>query len=189
MDDDATLEAAARSFLRHAVTQEHDWDEDPNLIDTPKRFAKMIRELTTAEDFNFTTFPNTAGSEMIVQKDIHFVALCSHHIVPFMGVAHVAYIPDKVIVGLSKLARTVRWWAAGLWTQEELTQAIVNNLDDALEPLGVAVIMEAEHLCMSIRGIQAPGTRTLTSTLRGVFLDPPEGRDPKGEFIRLAGYH
>jgi len=93
------------------------------------------------------------------------------------------------MAGLSKFARAVKYHAAGLWTQEELTDEIANYLEDMLEPLGCAVIMEAEHFCMSIRGTRNPGAMTITSSVRGVFLDPDPGRDPKSEFVRFCGYH
>ena len=178
-------EEFAKQFL-HRVIQNQDWSK-PDVQDTPKRFARMFQELTTPEPFDFTTFDNVikmdGESEMVVVKDIAFVALCAHHVVPFLGHCHIGYIPDAKLAGLSKFARAVRYWSAGLWTQEELTHHIAAYLDDELEPLGLAVLMEAEHMCMTIRGVQAPGTRTITMQLRGIFLNPDPGRDPKGEFL------
>jgi len=179
MSDEYAVELS-RSLLKELFPE-------VDLVDTPRRFVKMFRELSTPEDFEFTIFDNKAKvdetSELITIKDIAFTALCSHHIVPFIGNCHVGYIPDKKVAGLSKFPRAVRWWAAGLWTQEELTHAIASYLYDELEPSGLMVMMEAEHMCMSLRGVQAPGTKTVTTQLRGLFLDPPQGRDPKGEFL------
>jgi GTP cyclohydrolase I len=153
---------------------------------TPARFVKMLKELTTPEDFEFTTFPNEDGvDEIILVKDIPFVSLCNHHVVPFHGVAHVGYIPDEKIVGLSKLARVVRYYAKALQVQERLTMQIADRLVEELAPLGVAVIVEAEHMCMTIRGVQTPGTRTTTSRMVGVFAD--HERTAKNEFLQLIG--
>src|SRR3954471_7932513 len=114
-------------------------------IGTPERFVKMLKQLTTPEEFEFTTFESDSD-EMIVCKDITFSSLCAHHIVPYMGKAHVAYIPQGRIVGLSKIPRTVRYHASDLTVQEELTKDIANHLESQLDPLGVAVVMEAEHM-------------------------------------------
>lgn len=163
-----------------------DWD-GPDLMDTPRRFVQMYQEMTTPEDFSFTTFENKAKvdgtSQLVTVKNIAFTALCAHHIVPFIGHCHIGYIPDKKLAGLSKFPRAVRWWAKGLWTQEDLTHAIASYLDDELDPDGLIVMMEAEHMCMSLRGVLAPGTKTVTTQLRGLFLNPPSGRDPKSEFL------
>jgi GTP cyclohydrolase I len=153
---------------------------------TPERFVKMLRELTTPEPFDFTVFPNNEGvNEIVVVRDIPFVSVCNHHVVPFVGVAHVGYVPDQKIVGLSKLARVVRHFARRLQVQERLTQDVANYLMEQLCPLGVAVVMEAEHMCMTIRGVQTPGTRTLTSAMCGVFAD--HERTAKREFMGLIG--
>jgi GTP cyclohydrolase I len=152
--------------------------------DTPKRFAQMLKDMTTREDFNFTTFDNTQGAnEMITITDIPFYTLCNHHVVPFFGRAHIAYIPDKSIAGLSKFGRTVKNLAKGLWVQENLTTEIADFLEDKLDPLGVAVVMQAEHMCMTMRGVQMPGTLTTTSAMRGVFAD--HDRTAKAEFMSL----
>ena len=190
---------AARVFLE-IVAPHIEWD-DEHFARTPERFATMLMELTDApeEDLDFTTFAAESADEMIVIRDISFHALCSHHVVPFFGVAHIAYIPGTKIAGLSKFARAVRWWSRGLWVQEKLTNEIADYLveqlsdklpngkhDEEIEipPVGVGVIMEAEHLCMSIRGVHAPGVKTVTSAMRGAFLDKsnPAARD---EFLRL----
>lgn len=150
--------------------------------DTPRRLVKMLHELTTPEEFNFTTFESTTD-EMIIVKDIGFVSLCAHHTAPFMGKAHIAYVPDRRIAGLSKFARAVRYCAKAFTVQEELTQDIYIMLEDALSPQGLGVVLEAEHLCMAIRGVQAPGTKTITSKMGGVFAD--HTKLARGEFLEL----
>ncbi len=158
---------------------------------TPFRFVSMLEEMldTKSEEFKFTTFPNENPKidQMIVETNIPFYSLCEHHVVPFFGVAHVAYIPTKRIAGLSKLARLVRQASKGLNTQERITQTVADTLETALtlekteqfdivlakdnQPLGTACIIEAEHLCMAMRGVKAPGVVTTTSAMKGVFLD------------------
>jgi|SRR4051812_46742022 GTP cyclohydrolase I len=158
-----------------------DWDwNDQHLSETPKRFVKMLNELTTPEEFDFTTFESDSD-EMVVCKDITFHSLCAHHIVPYMGTAHVAYIPQGRLVGLSKIPRAVRYHAAGLTVQEELTKAIADRMEEELNPLGVAVVMKAEHMCATIRGVKAPGMQTITSTMRGRFAD--HDRLARSEFL------
>lgn len=177
--------SVSKKFLERFVHGNNNFASDKHLKETPKRFAKMIMELTTPEEFEFTTFKNDSDrGEMVIIKDIPFTALCAHHIVPFMGVCHVGYIPQDQIAGLSKFARAVRYWAKGLWTQESLTDTISAYFEEMLDPLGVGVIMEAEHLCMTIRGVQTPGSKTITSSMRGVFLDKPAARS---EFLNLIG--
>jgi GTP cyclohydrolase IA len=161
---------------------------NPSQKDTPRRFLKMLKELTTPEEFEFTTFDAGKHQQQIIaMKDIPFVSLCEHHVVPFVGVAHVGYIPNAAMAGLSKLARCVRETAKGLRTQEYLTDMVADLFVHHLDPAGVIVMMEAEHLCMTIRGVQTPGTRTITSAVRGLFFDPPTGKDPKGEFLSMIG--
>lgn len=177
--------SVSKKFLERFIHGNYDFSKSPHLKETPRRFAKMIMDLTTAEEFEFTTFKNDNNrGEMVIIKDIPFTALCAHHIVPFMGVCHVGYIPTDTIAGLSKFARAVKYWAAGLWTQEDLTNTISGYFEDMLDPLGVGVVMQAEHLCMTIRGVQTPGSKTITSSMRGVFLDKPAAR---AEFLNLIG--
>lgn len=152
--------------------------------DTPKRFVKMLRDLTTPEDFTFTTFPNSDDvDEIVLVENIPFVSVCNHHVVPFVGIAHIAYIPDQKIVGLSKFARVVKHYAKRLQVQERLTHQIADYLEENLDPIGVAVIMKAEHMCMTIRGVQTPGTLTTTSSMRGVFGD--HDRTAKMELMQM----
>jgi GTP cyclohydrolase IA len=154
--------------------------------DTPRRFVDMLMELTTPTEIKWTTFPNENMDEMIIQRSIPFSSLCEHHVIPFIGVCHIGYVPKDLIVGLSKLARVVHHFAHALQVQERLTQQIADFLNENLKPRGVAVIMDAEHLCMTVRGAQAPGTRTSTATMLGVFGD--HDRTAKMEFLsRLGG--
>jgi len=167
--------------LLSVIIPEEDRDSE-HFQGTPARFAKMLKELTTPEEFVFTTFDSN-HDEMIIESPINFFSLCAHHVIPFYGSAHVAYIPQGKIAGLSKLARTVTSFAKGLWTQEDLTFAIAEDLEEKLEPIGVAVVMQAEHLCMTMRGARAPGTKTTTSIMRGAFLDP--SKQARQEFLQL----
>jgi GTP cyclohydrolase I len=153
--------------------------------DTPRRVARMYDELLTASPFNPTTFPNDGGyDELVVATGIPFHSLCEHHLLPFSGVAHVGYLPGERIVGLSKLARVVDLFARSLQVQERLTTQVAGWLDDHLRPKGVGVVLEAEHLCMSLRGVQKPGARTVTSALHGLVRDDPRTRQ---EFLSLTG--
>lgn len=155
---------------------------DAHLEDTPKRFVSMLRELTTPPEIKWKTFPSEAD-EMVVVRNIDFVSLCSHHLLPFIGKAHIGYVPNGHIAGLSKFARVVKYFAADLQVQERLTKQISDFLVENLQARGVAVILEAEHYCMSIRGIQSPGTITTTSSMKGVFED--HSRLARGEFLHL----
>lgn len=163
------------------------WSDHPHFKGTPKRFAKALVDLTTPEDFNFTTFPNEGDNrldQMVVVQDIEYWTLCAHHMLPFFGKAHIGYIPSKTVCGLSKLARTVVHFMRGLTIQEELTQDIHDFLDENLSPKGVMVVLEGNHMCMGMRGVQRPGALTTTSALSGVFLDPRKGA--RSEFLRLV---
>lgn len=171
------------TVLLRDLWADKDWEHDEHLKDTPTRFVKMMKELTTPEPIRWTTFTGT-GDEMVVQTGITFTSLCAHHLVPYIGVAHVAYVPKRTICGLSKLARVVRHFAADLTIQEELTTKIAAYLNKGLiEPLGVGVVMQAEHLCMNIRGVKAPGAKTTTSCMKGVFAD--HTRLARAEFLQL----
>jgi GTP cyclohydrolase IA len=153
--------------------------------DTPRRVAHMLAELLTPHPFNPTTFPNEDGyDELVLVRDIPFVSLCEHHMLPFHGVAHVGYLPESRIIGLSKLARLVHYFARSLQVQERLTKHVADWLQDALTPKGVGVVLVAEHQCMTIRGVQAVGTKTVTSTMYGLLRDNPASRQ---EFLDLAG--
>lgn len=168
--------------LRGAVPGEN-WDDEHHQ-DTPARFIRSLRELTEPDPdaFKFTTFPSTSN-EMVAISDIKFVSLCAHHMLPFVGHCHIAYIPNGRIAGLSKFARAVGYMAKGLWVQEELTNQLADWLEEELEPLGLGVIMAARHMCMEIRGVQSAGAITTTSAMRGVLLDPSRGA--REEFLSI----
>lgn len=146
--------------------------DDPDregLVDTPKRYVKFLREFLSTEQFEFTTFDCEGADEMIVQTNIPFYSLCEHHLAPFFGVAHVAYIPNGNIVGLSKLSRTVELYARRLQNQERITTQVADRLDKELNPLGVGVVLKAQHLCMAMRGVKKNNVYTTTSKMMGVF--------------------
>jgi GTP cyclohydrolase IA len=153
--------------------------------ETPRRVAAAYAELLTPRAFSPTTFPNDEGyDELVVARDIPFHSLCQHHLLPFKGVAHVGYLPGERIIGLSKLARVVELFARDLQVQERLTKQIADWLEAQLAPKGVGVVLEAEHLCMSLRGVQAAGALTTTSSLHGLLREDARSR---AEFFALTG--
>ena len=157
---------------------------DEHLRDTPRRVAEAYAELLTPRPFDITTFANDEGyGELVVARDIPFHSLCRHHLLPFVGVAHVGYLPGERILGLSKLARVVEAFARGLQTQERLTKQVADWLERHLHPKGVGVVIEAEHLCMTLRGANARGTKTMTSALNGLLREDARTRQ---EFLALA---
>lgn len=173
-------ERAARIALHvRAILDELELDlEDPNLAETDLRVAKMYLEmfqgLRNGARPKVTTFPNNEGySGMVMEKDIPFYSLCSHHLVPFFGHAHIAYIPTDRIVGLSKMPRIVEFYAKRPQLQERLTEQVVSFIDEELKPLGAMVVIEARHLCVEMRGVKKPGAVTVTSAIRGNFLNRP----------------
>ena len=152
--------------------------------DTPARMARAYAELLTAQPLRLTTFPNNEGyDELVLARAIPFRTLCEHHMLLFSGVAHVGYLPGERIVGLSKLARLVEHFAAQPQTQERMTMQVAKRLDADLGPRGVGVVLEAEHSCMTQRGIRAHGATTVTSALLGTLRDDPRSR---AEFFALA---
>jgi GTP cyclohydrolase IA len=158
---------------------------DESLRDTPARMAHAYAELLTPAPFDLTTFPNTESyDELVVVRAIPFHSMCQHHLLPFVGVAHVGYLPDDRILGLSKLARVIELFARNLQVQERLTKQAADWLQDHLAPKGVGVVIEAEHLCLSLRGVQTAGARTVTSALHGAVRDDPRTRQ---EFLAAAG--
>lgn len=157
---------------------------DESLQDTPRRVAAAYEQMLTPASFDMTTFPNDEGyDELVVARDIPFSSLCEHHLLPFVGVAHVAYSPGGRILGLSKLARVVQTYSRDLQVQERMTMQIANWLEQELAPQGVGVVLEAEHMCMSLRGAAVPGTRTTTSALRGTLRVDARTRQ---EFLSLV---
>jgi GTP cyclohydrolase I len=178
--DHAGVQRAARDLLR-AVGADVDSDA---LEETPRRVADAFAELLTPEPFRATTFPNDDGyDQLIVARAIPFHSLCMHHLLPFHGLAHIGYLPGDRIIGLSKLGRVVEFFSRDLQIQERLTTQIAGWLERELEPKGVGVVLEAEHLCMSLRGVQKLGAKTVTSALHGLVRDDPRTRQ---EFLALT---
>jgi GTP cyclohydrolase I len=172
-------EGAARDLL---VALGADLESD-HLRETPRRVAKAYAEMLTRRPFNATTFPNDEGyDELVIVGEIPFQSLCAHHLLPFQGKAHVAYLPGERLIGLSKLARVVELYSRRLQLQERLTTQVADWLEEHLQPRGVGVVLEAEHLCMSLRGVQTSGSNTVTSALRGAVRDDARTRQ---EFLSL----
>lgn len=151
---------------------------DPNLRETDRRVAKMYLEmfsgLSEGAEPNITCFPNDEGySAMVMEKDIPFYSMCAHHFVPFYGHAHMAYIPNERIIGLSKMPRIVEFYAKRPQLQERMTEQVAGYLEQRLRPQGIMVVLEARHLCVEMRGIKKPGATTVTSAIRGIFLNKP----------------
>jgi GTP cyclohydrolase I len=157
----------------------------PDLQGTPRRVAASLAELVTPAEFAATTFPNDEHyDELVIVRDIPFHTLCMHHLLPFHGQAHVAYLPGERILGISKLARVVESFARDLQLQERMTVQIADWLEHELKPRGVGVVLSAEHTCMTMRGVLKPGARTVTSALRGSLRDDPGTRQ---ELFSLVG--
>ena len=183
-ENSASVEEAVRVLLRHC-------GEDPNregLVRTPVRVAKALEFLTSGYDedpkvaINGALFTEEDYQEMILCKNLDFYSLCEHHLLPFFGKAHVAYLPNRRIVGLSKIARMVEIFARRLQVQERLTTQIAHTIMDEIEPLGVAVVLEAEHLCMRMRGVEKQNSYVTTSAMLGVFRSHQGTRQ---EFMNL----
>ena len=156
----------------------------PHLADTPRRVAESFKEMLTPREFDLTTFPNDEHyDELVLARSIPVHSLCEHHMLPFTGVAHVGYLPGERILGLSKLARVVELFARDLQVQERLTVQVANWLQEHLAPKGVGVVIEAEHMCMSMRGVQASGSRTITSSVYGLLREDARSRS---EFFALT---
>jgi GTP cyclohydrolase IA len=178
--DHAAVQRAARELLRALGTDV----DDESLSETPRRMADAYAELLTPQPFRATTFPNEDGyDQLIVARAIPFHSLCMHHLLPFHGVAHIGYLPGERIIGLSKLGRVVELFARDLQIQERLTTQIARWLQRELEPKGVGVVLDAEHLCMSLRGVQKLGAKTVTSALHGSVRDDARTRQ---EFLALT---
>lgn len=157
------------------------WDDSAE--DTAERVVAYWMEYASGEAFNFTTFPAYA-QQMIIVKDIEFVSICSHHLLPFYGKAHVGYLPHELMVGVSKIPRTVEYFAKRPQTQERLTCEIANFLKKQLSAKGVAIITEAVHTCMACRGVRKPGALMIVNEMRGSFLTDPA---PRQEFLASIG--
>jgi GTP cyclohydrolase I len=159
---------------------------DPNLRETDQRVARMYLEmfhgLLEGSEPDVKSFPNDEGySAMVMEKEIPFYSMCAHHLVPFYGHAHIAYIPREHIIGLSKLARIVEFYAKRPQIQERMTEQVVTFLQEKLDPLGVMVVVEARHLCVEMRGVKKPGAVTVTSAIRGTFYR----KEVREEFLDL----
>jgi GTP cyclohydrolase I len=178
--DRVAVHRAARDLLRALGV---DVDAE-GFQETPRRVAEAYTELLTPKPFRATTFPNDERyDELIVARSIPFHSLCMHHLLPFQGVAHVGYLPGERIIGLSKLGRVVEYFSRDLQIQERLTTQVADWLQRELEPKGVGVVLEAEHMCMSLRGVQKLGATTVTSALRGLVRDDARTRQ---EFLALT---
>jgi GTP cyclohydrolase I len=178
------LDAAADAVRALLLALGRDPDSE-HLRRTPERVAAAYAELMIPREFDLTTFDNDEGyDELVVARDIPVQSLCEHHLLPFHGVAHVAYLPGNRILGLSKLARVVELFARDLQVQERLTKQVAGWLQQHLAPRGVGVVIQAQHLCMSLRGVRASGSRTITSALHGALREDPRSRQ---EFFALAG--
>ena len=185
MIDHAKIEAAVRQILE-AIGEDPDRE---GLVETPSRIARMYEEIFSGlEDDparHVKLFHEPGADEMVVVKDIPLYSMCEHHLLPFVGTAHVVYLPrDGQILGLSKLARIVETFAKRPQLQERLTSQVADFIEDAVHPLGVAVIIQAEHLCMTMRGVKKPGYKTVTSSLRGLFKSDARSR---AEALSLIG--
>ena len=163
--------------------------EDPNregLLDTPRRYLDAFKEFLSPPEFNMTTFDVENTDEMIVQLDIPFYSFCEHHVLPFFGKGYIAYVPNKKIVGLSKLARTLETFSRRLQNQERITNQVAQYLQANLKAKGVAVVLKARHMCMEMRGVKTSDTHTITSKLLGSFKSDERTR---AEFLNLIGNH
>jgi len=167
--DEERVAAAVREILA-AIGED---PQRPDLIDTPQRIARMYQELFAGVHFDPRQILGEnleqSHDEMVIVRDIPFYSLCEHHLLPFFGVAHVGYFPSGHVVGISKLARVVEAFARRPQVQERLTTQVADCIQECLQPVGVAVVMEAEHLCMTMRGVKKPGSRVITSAVRGAF--------------------
>jgi GTP cyclohydrolase I len=178
--DLAAAAAAAADFLRALGMDLH----EPNVAQTPARMAKAYAELLTPREFTMTTFPNDESyDELVLARSIAFTSVCEHHLLPFSGYASIGYLPGQRILGLSKLARVVELFARRPQVQERMTKQIADWLDARLAPRGVGVVLSAEHSCMSLRGVQARGSSTVTSALTGLVRTDERTR---AEFLALA---
>lgn len=187
MDEATKLDIIAGSY--NGILRALGIEETDGTKDTPIRAAKALLSLTEGYKMNHKeilsrTFEEK-HDEIIIVKDIEVVSLCEHHILPFYGIAHVAYIPEGKVLGLSKMVRLVRCFSKRLQLQERLTAQIADSMMEELKPKGVGVIVEAHHMCMQIRGVKDMNAKTVTSAMRGIFLKSEAGKSPKEEMMRL----
>ena len=185
-------EDPTEALSAHVLSILESLGEDPGregLLKTPERVARSLREMTAGYRVDPDALINNAlfevdYNEMVVVKDIQWYSLCEHHLLPFFGKAHVAYVPERRIIGLSKIPKLVQMFAQRLQVQERMTQQIAQTLEDKLNPLGVGVVLEARHLCMEMRGARSQLSPTVTSAMLGSFRRDPRTRE---EFLALAG--
>jgi GTP cyclohydrolase I len=178
------IEEAARGAAIFLTALGVDLRRD-GLSDTPCRMARAWAEFFTPREFDLTTFANDEGyGDLVLARDIPFRSICEHHLLPFTGTAHVGYLPGERILGLSKLARVVELFASRPQVQERLTQQVANWLEEQLAPRGVGVVLEAEHSCMTMRGVRATGSSTVTSALHGLLREDARSR---AEFLAFTG--
>ena len=178
------LQAAERAAAQFLAALGVELNEE-GLDETPARMARAYAELFSAKPLRLTTFPNTEGyDELVIARGIPFRTVCEHHLLPFSGVAQVGYLPGDRILGLSKLARLVEYFAARPQTQERLTKQVADYLFACVQARGAAVVLEAEHTCMTLRGVRSVGSTTVTSALLGTLRDDARSR---AEFFALAG--
>ncbi|TQJ92376.1 GTP cyclohydrolase I FolE [Streptomyces sp. SLBN-31] len=179
--DLAAAEQAAGQFLRALGIS----TDSESLRGTPGRMTRAYAELFSPRSFDLTTFPNDEGyDELVLARNIPLRSVCEHHLLPFVGTAHIGYLPGRRILGLSKLARILEHFACRPQVQERLTKQVADWLQNQLQPKGVGVVIEAEHTCMTLRGVQATGTTTMTSTLLGLLRTDARSRS---EFLTLTG--
>lgn len=177
------LDAASKAAADFLTALGLDIDT-PGMHGTPLRMARAYAEMFTPREFDMTTFPNDEGyDELLVARDLPVQSVCEHHLLPFTGVAHVGYVPSDRILGLSKFARIVEMFARRPQVQERLTKQIADWVQVELQPVGVGVVIEAEHTCMSIRGVRASGSTTVTSAVQGLLRDDARTRS---EFLAIA---
>jgi GTP cyclohydrolase I len=185
----AVTQADAEAAVRTLIEWAGDTPDREGLLDTPARVARSYRELFAGYEVDpraylERTFDEVGGyNQLVVLRDIRFVSFCEHHMLPVVGVAHVGYLPTDRVVGISKLARVVRGFARRLQIQEKMTSEIANAIEEVLKPQGVGVVIEAEHSCMTLRGVDVPGASLTTSALLGVIRDDARTRE---EFLRLV---
>jgi GTP cyclohydrolase I len=181
-----------QDLIRHLLTAIGEDPKREGLLETPRRVEQSLRFLTSGYDSDIDTILNNAlftvdYNEMVIVRDIDFYSLCEHHLLPFFGKCHVAYLPSGRVIGLSKLPRLVDVFSRRLQVQERLTLQIAETIKAKIDPLGVAVVMEATHLCMAMRGVQKQNSVTVTSSMLGVFREDARTRHEFLELIRRPG--